>query len=481
MSEPKIVTPATSRITRFEARSSVAPIALSEHFRVVNRYRGLVLAVAASVSLGGVIYAYSKAPVYEGNLLVSVPDPRNVDQRDLLGQPTMSPDRKTSMSESEILRSRVVLGPVVDALHLDINAEPKYPAVIGRAIASWNGGRYALLDAFGGYAWGGERIKVSQLLVPPALRDASLRIRKLDETSYRVADPEGRVNLVGRVGQIASAQTAYGNFSIKVNDIVGKKGATFDVQKIPRVIAIENLRSALSVGELGKESGVVNVAFSDKDPSKVEQVLNQVGNTYMRLLEQEKANGPDHSLEILKKQLPGIQKRLEAAEASYESYRSAHSTADFGEETKLRLARYSASKTQLNDLRQKRAEMSARLGDEHPQLVALDQQIRAVEQDRGAVFSELRAYPAVAKELERRARNVQNATDIFNSVVKRIQELSVVSEDRSNAVRVIDDAVVPATPKSSRFVTIVFFAIVGVSLGIFAAFLKKMLNRDFGA
>ncbi|MGZ4925670.1 MAG: Wzz/FepE/Etk N-terminal domain-containing protein [Halobacteriota archaeon] len=481
MSEPKIVSPATSRITRFEARSSVGPIELTEHFRVVNRYRALVLAVAVSVSFGGVIYAYSKAPVYEGNLLVSVPDPRVVEQRDLLGLPAVSPDRKTSMSESEILRSRVVLGPVVDALHLDINAEPKYPTIIGRAIANWNAGRYRLVDGLGGYAWGGEKLKVSQLVVPQGFRDVTFRISKLDDTSYRVQDADGRINIVGRVGEVTGTKTASGDFKIKVNEISGRNGSIFNVQKVPKVVAIENLRSALSVGELGKESGVINVAFTDKDPSRVEQVLNQVGNTYMRLLEQEKTRGADNSLAILKKQLPEVRKRLEVAEASYESYRDAHSTADFAEQTKLRLARYSASKTQLTDLRQKRAEMSARLGDQHPLLIALDQQIRAVERDGSAVSSELRAYPGVSKELERRARNVQNATDIFNSVVKRIQELSIVSEDRSSSVHVIDDAVVPADPKSSRFVTIIFFAALGIFLGIFAAFLKKMLNRDFNS
>jgi tyrosine-protein kinase Etk/Wzc len=470
MSEPRIVSQAPSRVAKLRPATTVAPIPLSEHVNVVIHYRALVLMVAATVSLGGAFYAYSKSPVYEGNLLVSVSDDRSYDQRTLLGSPALNAERRTAMSETEVLRSRAVLGKVIDDLHLDIVASPKYFPYIGRALANWN----LFHLPFGGYAWGGERIDVDSFEVPPALQDATFVVTRRDGGAYELSLRDAGIRAEGRIGQPLLLHTAAGDVRLSIDELYGRSGTQFRLKKKPRALALKDLGTAMSVQELGKDSGMLNVSYADSNPEMVQAVLKDVGKTYTDFITRQKTEQSTQSVKVLQDQIPGLKERVRRAASDYETYRRTHHTVDLAEETKLRLGRISANREQLAELRQKRAEMADRLGDQHPLLHALDQQIRAAEQEGGAVSSEIRSYPAVATDLERLSRNLQNETEIYNTVERKLAEMQVIAQDRSSNVKVVDEPIVPYTPKGSRATILAFFIAIGVFLGIFSAFLKRM-------
>jgi tyrosine-protein kinase Etk/Wzc len=481
MREPQIVPSTPSHLTKIDRNLPVAPISLSEHLGVVVHHRTLIVAVAFTVALGGAVYAYSKAPVYEGNLLLSVSDNRMAEPRTLLGSPALAADRKTAMSESEILRSRVILGPVVEKLHLDLKAGPKYMPLVGRAIATWNEGRFSLPFSFNGYSWGNASIKLESFDVPPSLLGATFVVTKISDDQFRLQEKVSGFDQSGQVGTELRAGHAGGVVKLKIDQLSGQTGAQFRLQKIPRVTALEDLRSSLSVSELGKESGMISVGLTEKSPERVRSILNEIGNTYMNFLTKQKDEQSSVSLGALQAQLPGLKKRVEMAEADYEEFRRANRTADLTEETKLKLGRYSATRSQLADLRQKYAEMSTRLGDEHPLLIALNRQIRAAEREGSAVSGEISNFPSVSRELERRSRNLQAETEIYNSVVRKIEEMKVIAQDRSTNVKIVDDAVAPVEPKGSRAAIMAFFAAIGLFLGIFSAFLRKMFDNSRSA
>ncbi|GAB3472391.1 hypothetical protein GCM10027321_45340 [Massilia terrae] len=472
MSEPRIVSSAPNRVAKLRPASGVAPIPLAEHVDVVIHYRALVLMVAGTVSLGGAFYAYSKAPVYEGNLLISVADERASEQRSLLGAPVLYSDRRTPMSESEVLRSRAVLGTVIDNVHMDIVASPKYFPLIGRALAHWSDGVFHL--PFGGYAWGGEKIDVDTFVVPPALLDTPFVVTKLDGGKFELSARDAGIRAMGRVGQALLLSTEQGEVRLDIDELYARRGTQFRLKKKPRAVALQDLGSAMSVQELGKDSGMLNVSFSDSNPEMVQKVLKNIGDTYTGFVGSQKREQSSESVRVLEAQIPGLKARVRKAAADYEAFRQAHNTVDLAEETKLRLGRISANREQLAELRQKRAEMSDRLGDQHPLLHALDQQIRAAEREGGAVSSEIRSYPSVSKELDRLARNLQNETEIYTTVERKLAEMQVVAQDRSSNVKVVDEPIVPYTPKGSRAAILGFFLAIGVFLGIFAAFLKRM-------
>lgn len=478
MREPKIVAASNTQVAQFRQSTSIAPISLREHVNVVTGYWGLVLSVATTVACGGAIYAYSKPLVYEGNLLLSVSDTRAAEQRSLLGLPAINVDRKTAMSESEVVRSRVVLGTVVDKLHLDISASPRYFPVFGRAFAAWNMGKFSLPDFLNEYAWGKEAIVVDTFDVPPSLMGLTFTVTKLSNSRFHLEEKTTGIDVTGELGKDVVFNKQNSGARLNIERFSGEDGVQFYLTKNPRVVAMEGLHTALTVSELGKDSGMLNISLNDKSPERVTAILNEIGATYMNFVRGQSEKRSSTSLDVLRAQLPALKRRVEMAETRFEGFRRAHGTADLGEETRLKLGRYSTTKTQLADLQQKRAEMSSRLGDEHPLLVALDRQIDAANREQNLVSSEIRRFPTVAKEMDRRSRTLQAETEIYNSVVRKIEELSVVAQDQSTNVSVIDDAIVPAVPKNNRLTVAAIFTIIGVMLGVFAAFLRKMFSNN---
>lgn len=478
MREPQIVPSTPGHLTKIEMDTTIVPIPLNEYLEVVVRHRLLIAAVALTVSVGGAVYAYSKPPLYEGNFLVSVPDVRVAEQRDLLGSPAFSLDRKTTMSEAEILRSRVILEPVVEKLHLDVSASPTYMPIIGRAVAALTGGRLGSGAALAGYSWGNEKIIVNKFDVPQHLVGSAFLITKISDNRFLLEQKNAGISVAGQVGEELRVGSLNAAVRLKIDSLRGGVGARFLLTKNARVTALESLQNSLSISELGKDSGMLRVAFSDSDPENIKLVLNGIANTYVKFLRDQKISQSAVSLGVLQAQLPILKKRVELAETSYEDFRRANGTSDLAEETKLKLGRFSMTKAQVADLRQKRAEMGTRLGNEHPLVVAMDQQIRMAEREASAVASEIRNVPTISKELERRSRNLQTETEIYNSVSRKIEEMSVVSQDPSTSVKVVDEALVPVTPKNSRATVAAIFTVFGILLGIFSAFLRKMFSRS---
>lgn len=453
------------------------PISLREHFSVLFRHRLLFMCVMLSVSIVGAFYSLNKAFPYEGNLLIEIADLRSFEQKNLLGVPMTNPDRRTATSESEILRSRAVLSPVVERLQLDAIVIEKF-------------GRSATFDylQFWGHAginlghrdeseFGGPDIVIGLLEVPDEMLGNPLSIEKVSNLQYRVRNTKIGLNSVGTIGQTLVVPTQAGILRIRPSKISGPELAEFELQKIPRAVAVENLRSNLLVSELGKDSGIVRVTYTDKNPRKVKSVLNELSNSYVSFIQSQKVAAVKRSINLLQAQLPGMRSRVERAEAAYTSYRVAHKTTDFGEETRSRLARYALNRARLNELIEKRADLSTRVGNQHPLLIGVNQQISAAELQLGAVSGELNNGPVVAGELDRRLRAVHAETDILNTVLRKIDELSVTLGDESSNVKIIDVAEEPAIPKDSRMTLFFSFILVGVFMGVFAVFIKRSLRN----
>src|SRR5207302_11087077 len=109
-------------------------------------------------------YLFLVAPAYEANALVQVEDkPRT--SAVLTDLNAMFEDKTPAEGEIEVVRSRTVLGAVVDQLHLDIAAEPRRFPVIGAALWRRYHGRgpAAPVPGLSGFAWGGERIQIERL------------------------------------------------------------------------------------------------------------------------------------------------------------------------------------------------------------------------------------------------------------------------------------------------------------------------------
>src|SRR3546814_15697907 len=99
-------------------------------------------------------------------------------------------------AEIEILQSRMILSKVIDALNLEIEAEPDYFPIFGRFIAQHRADLPAPAPAWLGldrFAWGGEHIEVSRLTVPVDLVGQDFWLLQADPGTCRLGGPDGKL------------------------------------------------------------------------------------------------------------------------------------------------------------------------------------------------------------------------------------------------------------------------------------------------
>jgi tyrosine-protein kinase Etk/Wzc len=120
-------------------------------------------------------------------------------------------------------------------------------------------------------------VKVSNFEVPPSLLGAKFVVTKIADQRFRLQGGEVGLDAKGEVGSELRAATSAGLVKIKIDQLPGDAGSQFFLRKDPRVLALENLRTTLSVSELGKDSGMLSVSLTDSSPEKVKAILNEKG------------------------------------------------------------------------------------------------------------------------------------------------------------------------------------------------------------
>jgi tyrosine-protein kinase Etk/Wzc len=441
--------------------------------------RGLVVAIALTVSLIGIGYAFLAKPVYETNLMVHVEESTNKEVKNILGEMNSMFDYKTAATaEMELLKSRLVVSRAVDNLRLYINVRPKYFPMIGSWIAKHakdisNPGVFGR----GGYVWGAEKMDVSTFNVPDALLNNRFIVTVENGGEYSLQDDDKDIALRGKVGTPLTTQTDYGAIELTIDKIDAKPGAQFYLGRSSRLSTIEEVQKHLTVLEQGRQSGVLNATLQGSDPVVVASLMNEIGKEYMRQNSDRKTEEANKALVNLNKQMPELKQQLEESEAKLNQFRNAHGTIDLGEEAKLSLQEAASAKLKRVDLEQKRTELLGRFTSAHPAVVAVNDQIREIDGELKRVNDHIKTLPLLEQDILRLSRDVKVNTELYTSLLNTAQQLRVITAGKGSNVRLVDTAMMPEKPVTPDRPKVIAIAILlGLFLGIVAAFIRKALR-----
>src|SRR5210317_1314056 len=167
----------TDRRAAYPAPDIDDEIDLGELIGVLIENRWLILAVTAVFFLLGLTYAFVATPIYKADGLIQVEEKKS-GLGDLDINALFEGDASVT-AEIEILRSRMVLGAVVDNLKLDIVAEPNYFPIVGKAMSRR------------GTPSERQHIRVDTLDVPDALIGEPLSLVAGSGSSYELLDSDG--------------------------------------------------------------------------------------------------------------------------------------------------------------------------------------------------------------------------------------------------------------------------------------------------
>lgn len=432
------------------ARGNDDFINLGEIIAVLLEYKWLILAIGTLAVLVGGVVAFVTTPIYRADALVQVEDKKSAqgglaalrDVEAVLG------DSTSVAAELEILRSRMILGRVVDRLNLTVRAHPQHLPVFGRALARRHAGVEPAAPLFGlsGYGWGGERIVVQTLEVAPYLMGEPLTLVAQGDGAYSVLDEAGTVLVSGRVGEPASAE----HVSLFVAELVARPDTRFILSRVSQTAAIAALRENLEVRERARQSNVIEAAFSGPDRALAESILNEILNAYVRQNVEYRSAEAESTLKFLEAQLPELKSQLDTAEAAYNEYRQSRGSVDLTLETQSVLRSVVEADNEIVALQQKREELRQRFTAEHPQVIAVDAQISRLRARRASFEGSVSRLPETQQVALQLKRDVEVATALYTNLLNSAQQLRVARAGTVGDVRIIDPAVTAPLPVAPR-------------------------------
>ncbi|MFL6622888.1 MAG: GNVR domain-containing protein [Sulfurifustis sp.] len=291
-------------------------------------------------------------------------------------------------------------------------------------------------------------------------------------------------------------------------------------QQAPPEAVIERMRRDIQLvrKEVNQQWGrgltvAFTLSYQGWDPQTVAEVTNTLASFYVQENEKIRERQAVGTTALLKQQLDDIQQQLRAEQqradrqraeqrrARQQRSRAAGSTGD------TLVDRLERSKREL-------AEMRTRLSDKHPDVVQLEREIAALEQqletaDAGAGAPSARpadraglARPVAGAERRARAplpaaaeapaddqsepsagRDHIAVLELYASLLKRYEEARLaetVERQKQNQFRIVDPAIAPAAPAAPPRVRLLLFGlIVALMLAAAAMLLAERLDTSF--
>ncbi len=453
-------------------------VSLQEYLGTLLAARWLILGVTAAALMAGLLFVKFATPIFGSDVLVQVEEKKSAIAG-LEGLSDMFPGESPADTEIEILRSRSVVGAVVEQLHLDVEARPRYLPLVGAGLARGYNGREPAkpVIGLGRFAWGGERIHLDRLSVAPDLEGARLTLLAGAAGAFDLLGPDGGLILRGQVGKPAFSLVP-GQAELFVSELRARPGTEFRLVKRSAQEVVAGLQTGLVITEKGKKTGIIQVQLAGPDASQLVKTLDALADAYVRQNVERKSAEAEKTLAFIEGQLPQVQARLERAEQALETYKSKHQTLDLGLEAKAVLDEEVALEKSISELQVQSAEMEQRFAEGHPAVGAMRKKLQELESQKAALDARFKGMPDTELESVRLMRDAKVAQELYVLLLNKAQEYRVAKNGTVGNVRVLDRAILPLAPVSPEpGKTLGLSLVAGLALGVAAAFVQRAFHH----
>ena len=463
----------TSTSNRQPQSSSMADeIDLQKLWGLLVDHRWLIIGTTLIALFLGVAYGLLATPIYKADALLQVEDKQG-------GVPGFSElnelftEESSADAEIQIIRSRMVLGDVIDQLQLDILVQPDRLPLIGGLGAPDPAPEFVPKPLFAGYRDSETFVTVKHFRVPESLEGEAFTL--LEEngqpTLYLEDQKVGGAPLGSPItSEDGSIQLELGEWEYGEEPL--------SLMKQARADAVNQLRGRLSVSEQGKATGIISMAITGPHKIRIRTILDAISETYLLQNIKRLSAEAENSLDFLDEQLPEIKEKLTGAEEKLNAYRLESESVDLSLETESVLERLVAIEAKINELKIKESEISSRFTREHPAYRTLIQQRASLLQEKEELNKQIKALPETQQEVLRLMRDVEVNQEIYVGLLNKVQELRIMKAGTVGSVRIIDKALVrPGAIKPKKPLVAILAAFLGGLGAVGYVLLKATFKR----
>jgi tyrosine-protein kinase Etk/Wzc len=455
----------------------LSPLDMLEN--LVDR-KWLFLAILAGCVTLSIAYIVLSSPVYKADALIQVEE-RKSSPLGSLSDVSKALDVQDSpvAGELDILRSRAVMIQAMNATvaQAEVSVKNSVPLVGGFLSTLLPREANGLVDPLfqsPHFAWGGEHVVFKTYEVPDSQQGKKLELDFIGDGKWSLKDTEGREVLSGEVGVPAMSADGY---KADISEIVANPGTQFTVKYVPTQTRLEQLQKVFSATETKRQSGVMQLSFTDTAPVFAARFVNSVAAAYLDSNNKRRAADSERSLAFLNSQLPVVKARVQKAEQALNDYRNKQGTIDVQGEAKNLLDESALVEKSRLEAKLAYQDLAQHWGPGQPQLVAAENKFRALDQRSAELQKRIAHLPSVQQEYLRLARDVEVNNQLYVGLMNNAQQLQIAQAGAGGNAALVDRALVPVRPERPKKSIVVLLGVAfGVVLGFVVTQLIPMLS-----
>lgn len=401
----------------------------------------------------GAAYSFLATPIYQANATLQYDKMSQVSLLDQMSDVMpFANNNSQADSEIEVIKSRMVLGKTVADLNLDTHTAPA---------------------GFFDRLWGDKAsVAISLYSVPEHLIGEPAIVTYLGENRYALHIDNQTVE--GKVGELLKQD----EISLLVSSINAEVGQEFTLSKDARYSTIENLRNTLTIAEVGKGTGIINLAIKGADKAENVQILNSIIQNYVDQNTERKKEVTNNTLLFLDEYLPKVKTKLDNYENQLNAFRKKNESIDLSLEAKSALDSALQVEEKLNELTFKEVEIQQLYTRNHPAYQSLLDKRQQLLREKEKISKNIQKLPNTQQQIVRLTRDVESEQAIYNQLVAKQQELSVLNSGITADVRIIDSAESqPNAVAPKKALIMVLATILGFIVGCAYVIAREFFNN----
>jgi tyrosine-protein kinase Etk/Wzc len=463
-----------------QERALVPAGTLLDILETLFKSRWLILGIVLAIMIAGVGHILIAEPIFRADGLLEVAETRDFGVLEEL--PSIFREVAPVNSEIEMLRSRIVLGQMVDNLDLTMIVRPVYFPFVGAAIARRMPPETLAAPLLGieGYAWGGERILIESFTVADKHLDEIFTLVSQEKGKYQLLDQEGTVLINGQAGKFEATQLPDGKpLSLFVSELRASPYTRFEISRVNRLDRINTIRDTLTVREKGDRTRLLEIIFDWPDKEELIAIANEIVQIYVRQNAEKKSGEIGKTIGFLESQLIQMRERVQMHELALNEYRSAKGINDLSSDSRIILEKIINIDRDLSRLKEERLQLSKTIGPRHPRIIGLENQISTLEQEVTNLNWKIKRLPDTQQEFLHLTRDVEVATQLYSSMLNRVEELKIINAGPVGNVRVVDFPAALKDPVKPQVIPLlVLYFGLALSVAVMAAFFFKALHAE---
>lgn len=443
-------------------------------FSLIAQWKLITICILLSLS-AALLYLRITPDTYNVDALVQVEDSKGASAALLGDLSNMIEQKSPAQAEIEILKSRLVLGSVINQLNLDLIISGTEDSIWNRLLKNHNYDiQYSTKSVL--FKDNQQSFDVRQFDIPNYYKNKNLLL-SFDDNKYNLTDAEtNEIIFTAPLNQTSQIQSRYGRWKVAIysKDLLD---STYNIKKLTLPAAVQRILNNYSVAEKGKMTGVLGLNYQGQDKPHITQVLNAILTAYSQQNIERRSAESAQTLKFLDEQLPELSQQLDQVEREFNQFRQQYNTVDLTKESELYLTQSIALETQKAELELKVAEASARYTEEHPVMEQMNAQLGAINSKIAALGNTLKQLPDLQRRYLQLYREVEVKQQLYTGLLNTSQQLRIAKAGEIGNVRIVDTAVEPIEPIKPKKLQIIILSIfLGGFLGTLLALLRNMMR-----